>query len=48
LPDDDRKLEINLCWASDYPALAIKAAATFVDPDAVTLDIDESQGNRVS
>jgi hypothetical protein len=43
MADDDRKLEINLCWASDYLALAIKAAATFADPAGMVLDIDESR-----
>jgi hypothetical protein len=43
LPDDDRTLEINLCWAGDYPALAIKAAATFVATEGVAFDIDESR-----
>jgi hypothetical protein len=43
LPDDDRTLEINLCWASDNPALAIKAAATFLDLAGVSLEIDESR-----
>jgi hypothetical protein len=31
----------SMCWASGNPALAIKIAATFLEPAGVALDMDE-------